>query len=111
MKHGYLELESSPGVFYNPVTDVEVNVYVDDFVMFASEKLEAKLWKGLDDDIKFKDPAMSLERYLGVYFEAYFEKDGTAVLKTQMTNYLKDAVKAYEGRRRDHASLCSDTFP
>ena len=85
-KHGYLELESSPGVFYNPVTDVEVNVYVDDFVMFSPEELEAKLWDELDEDIKFKDPAMSLERYLGVYFEAYFEKDGTAVLKTQMTN-------------------------
>jgi hypothetical protein len=93
-KHGYLELESSPGVFYHPGHDVEINVYVDDFVMFAPKSLKERLWRELDDDVKFKDPAISLERYLGVYF-AFFKDDGTAVLKTQMTNYLRDAVKAY----------------
>ncbi len=70
-------------------------MYVDDFVMLAPESLKEKMWRELDEDIKFKDPAIALERYLGVFFEVSVKEDGTVVLKTQMTHYLRDAVKAY----------------
>ena len=45
---GYMPIESSPGVFYHPVRDCEVTVYVDDFIMYAPPHLEAKLWGELE---------------------------------------------------------------
>ena len=94
-KCGYLVVEASPGVFYNPVTDVEVNVYVDDFVVFCSQLILDRVWQELDQHIKFKDPHAPLERYLGVYFERQVLKDGTIRMLTNMRSYLVDAVKTY----------------
>ena len=80
--------------------------------MFAPESLKEKLWRELDEDIKFTDPAIALERYLGVYFDVSVKEDGTVVLKTQMTNYLRDAVKApHEGAWRHYVSVCSYSVP
>lgn len=96
---GYVPIESSPGVFYHPVHDCEVTVYVDDFIMYAPPHIESKLWSELEKEITFKDPPVVLDRYLGVYHEFEILKDGTDVMATHMTDFLIDAAKIYMKER------------
>ena len=58
-------------------------------------KSRLKAWRELEGDVKFKDPPMPLERYLGVYFTRYVKDDGTIVMFTSMQRYLEDAVACY----------------
>lgn len=94
-KLGYTKSSTSPGVFFNPITNAEVNVYVDDFVLFCSPNMIETLWNELDREIKFKDPHVELDRYLGVYFEREVLSDGTIQVSCNMKSYLLDAVNTY----------------
>ncbi len=94
-KAGFLALEGSPGFFYHPKFGVECTVYVDDFVLIAPPELEAKIWKMLDAVIEFKEPAVEVSRYLGVYHHFGKLPDGTITCKTEAKSYLTAAVKRY----------------
>ena len=92
---GFLSLEGSPGFFYHPTLGVECTVYVDDFVLIAPPSVEAKVWKMLDAVIEFKDPAVEVSRYLGVYHHFGKQTDGTITCATEAKSYLTAAVKRY----------------
>ncbi len=93
---GWLQsLEGSPGFFYHPTVGIECTVCVDDFVLIAPPSIEAKVWKMLDAMIEFKDPAVEVSRYLGVYHHFGKLADGTITMATEAKSYLTAAVKRY----------------
>ena len=49
----------------------------------------------LDALIEFKDPAVEVTRYLGVYHQFGKQADGTITLRTESKAYLTAAVKRY----------------
>ena len=92
---GFLSLEGSPGFFYHPTFGVECTVYVDDLVLIAPSSVEAEIWKTLDAVVEFKDPAVEVSRYLGVYHHFGKLPDGTITCATEAKSYLTAAVKRY----------------
>jgi len=73
---GFLPLEGSPGFFHSPTLDVEVVVYVDDFLLIAPPALEAKIWgmlEGNPGNITFKDPPIVVDRHLAWYLPSLQE--------------------------------------
>jgi len=70
-------------------------VYVDDFILIAPEKHEAQIWKDLDKNILFKDPATPVQRFLGVNHDINVLGDGTCQMLTEWREYLEAAVKEY----------------
>ena len=95
---GFVPLEGSPGFFHHPKHDVEVVVYVDDFLLIAPPHLEAKIWAMLEGDpghITFKDPAVPVDRYLGIYHHFRRLPDGTINMYSECEKYFQDAVRVY----------------
>ena len=102
---GFLSLEGSPGFFYHPKFGVDCTVYVDDFVLIAPPSLEAKMGKMLEAVIEFKEPAVEVSRYLGVYHDFSKLPDGTIACTTEAKSYLTAAVKRYM------AEIKADSLP
>jgi hypothetical protein len=92
---GFLSLEGSHGFFYNIKDDAEMVVYVDDFVLISPIKNEAKIWAELDKHVTFKDPAVQLNRFLGVHHHFSYPNDGSCLMVSEASDYLKAAVRKY----------------
>ena len=92
---GFETLEGTPGFFYHKKDQVEVTVYVDDFILIAPPHLEKRIWAALSEQITFKDPPEILSRYLGIYHHFKTLPDGTIQMITEAKDYVLDAVKTY----------------
>ena len=64
----WTEIDGCSDTWFLPETDSTIDVYVDDFVMNADEKVEADLWKALEAHLDFGDPAEDIARHLGAYY-------------------------------------------
>ena len=49
--------------------------------------------KALDDVIEFKDPAVPVERFLGIYHKTTKPSNGTVQMTSSAREYLQDAFK------------------
>ncbi|MHC4950810.1 MAG: reverse transcriptase domain-containing protein, partial [Planctomycetota bacterium] len=90
---GYDTVEGCPGFFYHAQLNVEVTVYVDDFILIAPPKLEAQIWAELEKHMTFKDPPEILGRYLGIYHHIKTLADGTQEMTTEAKDYVLDAAQ------------------
>ena len=71
-------------------------VYVDDFILIAPKGVDDQIWAQLDKHITFKDPAIQVNRFLGVHHHINTLKDGTCTMLTEASEYLKSAVNEYQ---------------
>ncbi len=95
-KAGFQHLEGSPGFFYDKARGVECTVYVDDFILISPPALEAKVWKQLESMIDIKDPQEPVTRYLGIYHEFTYSKDGKVTgMRREGSKYLTAVVQRY----------------
>ena len=67
---------------------------MDDFVLIAPPHLEEQVWERLDNVIDFKEPAVPVERCLGVYHKTSVLSDATVEMVTEGEAYLVAAVMA-----------------
>jgi hypothetical protein len=92
---GYDTVEGCPGFFYHRQLDVEVTVYVDDFILIAPQKIENQIWAELEKHMTFKDPPEILGRYLGIYHRFKSLPDGTQEMITEARDYVLDACQTF----------------
>ena len=92
---GWKELESCPDSWFHSGHDATMDIYVDDFVLNAAEKAEAKIWKDLEKHLDFGDAAEPIARHLGAYYSVE-RKDGLTNFKVSMEDYFREAVTKYK---------------
>ena len=75
-------------------------VYVDDILMVAKRTDAMQLWAALDRNVKFKDAAEEIGRYLGANYEysRYDPKQPNAIrtVSIDMDGYATDATARFE---------------
>ena len=92
---GWVKVPSHPGTWTHSETSAVLAVYVDDLLLVASEEHQAKLWRDLELQINFDEPAVHIGRFLGAYHK--MKKSGNLTEHSiQMEEFLIDAVQKYE---------------
>ena len=89
-------------------------LYVDDFMMVATDELERRHWAEIGKHIEFKEEAAPLARYLGANYNidefSLKQPDRARQIRVSMTNYLLALVARFQDDHPD-AKLYPVTSP
>ena len=58
-------MEVHPGLWLHKKTGAVMAVYVDDILLAAGKHDEARLWKEIEQHVKFGEPATPISKFLG----------------------------------------------
>ena len=93
-KLGWSALESHPGFWTHGETCALLAVYVDDLLMAASPKDEARLWRELEDKVTFGDPPSIISKFLGGHHTVSVN-NGVTTVAINMREFLLDAAERF----------------
>ena len=112
-KLGWRKVEDWTGVFVHADMSV-ICLYVDDFMMVATDDLERQHWDEIGKHIEFKEEAALLARYLGDNYNidkfSLMQPDRARQIRVSMTNYLLALVARSQDDHPD-AKLYPVTSP
>jgi len=98
-KNSWRKVEFWRSVFLHPDGSIII-LYVDDFVLLATEEAGKRHWEALAADIDFPKPADRITRYLGAHysFDEVSAEDPSAArtITTGMSDYLLDLVRKFQ---------------
>ena len=94
-KLGFKKVEAWPGTYHCEEHSALLIVYVDDLLLICPKAVEAGIWSKIEGQIRFKDPPLPINRYLGVHHKLTSSK-GTTSLVVQMQDFILSAVTRYE---------------
>ena len=91
---GWTRMEVHPGLWFHKSTGAIMAVYVDDLMLAAGKKDEARLWAEIERHVKFGEPASHIAKFLGGHHCVRME-GGVTHLSTHMTDFLLDAAERF----------------
>ena len=113
-KLGWRKVAGWNGVFVHADMSV-ICLYVDDFMMVATDELERRHWAEIGKHIVFKEEAAPLARYLGANYNidefTLKQPDHARRISVSMTNYLLALVARFSGRPSVRKAVSSDVSP
>ena len=112
-KLGWRKVADWTGVFVHADMSV-VCLYVDDFMMVATDELERRDWAEIGKHIEFKEEAALLARYLGANYNiddfSLKQPNRARQVRVSMTNFLLALVARFQDDHPD-AKLYPVTSP
>ena len=112
-KLGWRKVAGWNGVFVHADMSV-ICLYVDDFMMVATDELERRHWAEIGKHIEFKEEAALMARYLGANYNidefSLKQPERARQIRVSMTNYLLALVARFQDDHPD-AKLYPVTSP
>ena len=103
-KLGWRKVADWTGVFVHADMSI-ICLYVDDFMMVATDELEKRHWAEFGRHIEFKEDAALLARYLGANYNidklSLKEPKRARQIRVSMTNYLLALVSRFQDDHPD----------
>ena len=97
---GWFSVPGNGGVYVHAKTKAAMVVYVNDKLLLSSPRDTESLWRELEKSVHYKDPAASLQRYLGALyqFDAFdpFKPKAPRSLLTSMDDYAANVVQRFK---------------
>ena len=91
---GWERVRAHPGTWVHRETLALLAVYVDDLLLTAPPAHEKRLWRALEQRVKFDEEPSELSKFLGAHHNLTKRGNMTSG-KVQMREFLQDAVSRY----------------